>query len=169
MEKTFLHGTIDGNEQCTVEPTASEMLAELLASPGVSNRQTLITGIIIGTIADISAGGDLFVIYNQNQTAMNSKSLCVISPKDQGRQCALMFENGDPARPIVMGLLHHPVLTINTIEEQQDIKAVEKIELQCGKASLTLSADGKIELRGTKITSHSTGLNQIRGASVKLN
>ena len=48
-------------------------------------------------------------------------------------------------------------------------EAERAIELRCGKASLRLSSDGRIELRGTTVVSHATGLNRIRGASIKLN
>ncbi|WP_331346890.1 DUF6484 domain-containing protein [Cellvibrio sp. UBA7661] len=153
-------------EQATDETT--DLLHTLLKSKKTHTNEN-IRGIIIGSICAIDDEGQLWINHSGIKFPLVAMTICAVSPNDIDRQCALMFENGDPAHPIVMGLLHHPVLTINTIEEQQDIKAVEKIELQCGKASLTLSADGKIELRGTKITSHSTGLNQIRGASVKLN
>ncbi|MNF02982.1 hypothetical protein D3C80_2022180 [compost metagenome] len=45
----------------------------------------------------------------------------------------------------------------------------KEIALHCGKASLRMTRDGRIELRGTTLISHATGLNRVRGASIKLN
>lgn len=153
------------------ESSATALLNALLKAKQVSppTQTEIVHGVVIGVISDIDEKNQLWISRNLLEAPLKSQSLCVITPTDINRQCAIMFENGDPSRPIVLGLMQQPVLTVNTIAEQHDIKANDKIELQCGKASLTLSADGKIELRGTKIVTHSTGLNHIRGASVKLN
>ena len=45
----------------------------------------------------------------------------------------------------------------------------ERIELRCGRASLIMEKDGRITLRGTRVVSHASGTNRIRGGSVQLN
>jgi hypothetical protein len=152
------------------EGSPTQLLSRLLHNKHLSTpTNESIHGIAIGMIFGVDTDGNILVSRSLLEPPLTAQCLCIITPADIDRQCALMFENGNASHPIVIGLLHQPVLTLNSIAEQHDIQATEKIELQCGKASLTLSADGKIEMRGTKIVTHSTGLNHIRGASVKLN
>ena len=153
------------------ESSANTLLTALLqakqfSSPPSSEK---INGVVIGVISAIDENSQLWVSRSLLESPLKSQSLCVVTSADINRQCAIMFENGDQTRPIVLGLMQQAVLTVDAIAEQHTIGATDKIELHCGKASLTLCANGNIELRGTKIVTHSTGLNHIRGASVKLN
>lgn len=57
---------------------------------------------------------------------------------------------------------------------QKDVQEItfnadEKIELRCGKSSLTMNKDGKIVLKGSHLLSRSSGPNRIKGASVNIN
>jgi hypothetical protein len=102
----------------------------------------------------------------------------------------LLFENGDPRLPIIVGLvppdpgavllgklLHAPAaapLPVRPTEARVDGKRVvlegdQEVVLRCGDASITLRRDGKIVLRGAYIETTATGLNRIRGGSVKIN
>lgn len=49
------------------------------------------------------------------------------------------------------------------------IEAEEDLTLRCGKSSITLTKDGKVIVRGTKIVSRATHENKIRGAQISLN
>lgn len=49
------------------------------------------------------------------------------------------------------------------------IEAKHSIELRCGEAAIVLLADGRIQLRGTYITSHATATQRIVGGSVHVN
>ena len=49
------------------------------------------------------------------------------------------------------------------------IEGAERIELRCGKASITLTKEGKILIKGTLISSESSGAHRIRGGSVDIN
>jgi hypothetical protein len=53
--------------------------------------------------------------------------------------------------------------------EVLNIRAARQIELRCGKASLVLRADGRVELSGTYVVSNSRGPNKVRGATISLN
>ena len=110
------------------------------------------------------------------------------------RAVVLLFENGDPGLPIVVGLvspdpgaellgtlLRAPASTSTPVpaparptEARVDGKRVvlegdQEIVLRCGNASITLRRDGKVVLRGAYIETTATGLNRIRGGSVKIN
>jgi hypothetical protein len=53
--------------------------------------------------------------------------------------------------------------------ERLVFSAEKELIFRCGSASITLLADGTVVLKGTRLVSSSTGLNRIRGASVKIN
>ena len=49
------------------------------------------------------------------------------------------------------------------------ISAAKQITIQCGESSITLTAAGKIILRGKYIVSRSSGMQRIKGGSVQIN
>lgn len=54
-------------------------------------------------------------------------------------------------------------------EDELLLAARRKITLQCGKASITLHANGKIVLRGEYILSQAEGTQRITGGQVEIN
>jgi hypothetical protein len=83
----------------------------------------------------------------------------------------LVFENGDPHRAIIIGLLG-PVL--KSAEAEVDGKKLtltgeEEVTLRCGKASITLTKAGKVLITGDYLLSRSRGVNRIKGGSVQIN
>jgi hypothetical protein len=91
-----------------------------------------------------------------------------------------MFLSGDPARPLAIGLIAQPNTpdsgaTGGAVQDQADpperliFAAAQEIVLQCGRASIVLTRAGKLLLRGTYVSSRSTGMQRITGASVHLN
>lgn len=49
------------------------------------------------------------------------------------------------------------------------LKAANRISIQCGEASITLTKEGRITLRGKYLLSRAKGANRIQGGSVELN
>ena len=101
-----------------------------------------------------------------------------------GREALLAFEDGDPGRPILIGLVQPPLKPGKQIlfaeegggpmealadGETVRINGHKEIVLRCGLASITLTRDGKILLRGAYVQSRSSGVNRIKGASVQIN
>lgn len=50
-----------------------------------------------------------------------------------------------------------------------NLQAQNEIVLKCGKSSLSLSRNGKVTIKGTNVTTRSSGSNKIKGASVQVN
>lgn len=84
---------------------------------------------------------------------------------------ALLFEGGDPTRPLIAGLVQQPG---PAQEARVDGKRVvltgeEEIELRCGEASIVLKKDGKLTIRGAYVETRAKGTNRIKGGSVQIN
>ncbi len=94
-----------------------------------------------------------------------------------GRPVVLVFEGGDPARPIIVGwpdLDTEPTASQSPRHVQVDgrtvvVEAAQRLELRCGKASIVLTEDGKILLKGENLLNEARRLNKIRGAAVRIN
>jgi hypothetical protein len=96
-----------------------------------------------------------------------------------GRGVVLLFEDCDPAKPIVMGCLPRAEgwptnerpgqVEIDADGERLMVSAKQQLVLRCGKASITLTKEGKVLVQGSYISSRSSGVNRIKGGSVQLN
>jgi hypothetical protein len=136
-----------------------------------------IEGVVIGRLADLAKPGGPFVDFPGNPSAKPLPALSVVSlaQKTVGRRVVLMFEEGDPQRPVVMGVVKdHATLSPKPVELLIDKKrfvftAEEEIVLRCGKSSITLTRAGKVLIRGAYLLNRSSGVNRIKGGSVQIN
>jgi len=137
-------------------------------------------GVVIGVLAGLDAEGRPLVAFPGNPSADCSIAHTTIqfSARDIGHEVALLFENGDPARPLIIGRIQHPereeLLPKQPLSAELDgdrllLSANKEIVLKCGKASITLTRAGKIILRGAYLLSRSSGVNRIKGGSVQIN
>lgn len=62
-----------------------------------------------------------------------------------------------------------PPLAITVDGHRRVVEAGQELELRCGDAAIVLTADGRIQLRGTYITSHASATQRIVGGSVHVN
>lgn len=87
-----------------------------------------------------------------------------------GCRVALGFEGNDPDRPVVLAILDPP----SDGEDHQTpevlrFDAKREVVLACGKAKVSLRADGRIVILGGYILSRSSGAQKIKGGSIQLN
>jgi len=81
----------------------------------------------------------------------------------------VLFLTGEaPGRGYVLGIVQN-CSTAGGTPEHLRLTAAQKLELCCGKSSLSMEEDGRIVLRGVELTSRASGVNKIRGAAVKIN
>lgn len=59
--------------------------------------------------------------------------------------------------------------TAPRVPDELVISAGKQITIRCGESSITLTAAGKIILRGKYIVSRSSGVQRIKGGSVQIN
>jgi len=96
-----------------------------------------------------------------------------------------VFDGGNARRPIIVGFVRDSLRTgidpgkipesANGIVPQKIhatsvlIEGDREIVLQCGRGSISLSADGRIVIKGTRLTSRASETNKVRGAVVLIN
>lgn len=136
---------------------------------------TRLDGVVIGLLLGFGEGGVPLVIFpgNPREEAAPARSTAALSAADTGAEVALLFEGGDPARPLVIGRLLRPppapAVDVVRDGERLELRAEREVTLRCGKASITLTREGKVLIRGAYISSWSSGANRIKGGSVHLN
>jgi hypothetical protein len=136
-----------------------------------------IVGVLVGRFVDLGESGEPLVDFPGNPSTgpIPARSILRLGKRLAGRDVVLMFEEGDPRHPVVMGLVEDS----NTKQRQPvelllDKKkfvftAEQEIVLRCGKASITLTRAGKVLIRGAYILNRSSGVNRIKGGSVQIN
>lgn len=154
-------------------------LAEVVPRQHTPESHDRIDGVVIGRLVGFDDDGYPLVAYPGN-AGMRARTTTELGVEDMGRELALMFENGDPARPLILGRMHCPVYSpggapgrsaviAETDGERLELRANQEIVLRCGRASITLTRAGKILLRGAYLLSRSSGVNRIKGGSVQIN
>ncbi|HLY72616.1 MAG TPA: DUF6484 domain-containing protein [Planctomycetota bacterium] len=134
-----------------------------------------IEGVVIGMLLELDVIGSPRVDYPGNPGGpLPARTAVALDSSKVGREVALMFESGDSARPIVLGILQRPGRPEPKVQVEMDgetlvLTGKKEIVLRCGKASLTLTRAGKILLRGAYVSSRSSGVNRIKGGSVQIN
>lgn len=133
-------------------------------------------GVAIGLLMGFAESGEPLVVFahNPSETAIPARSTAALGREDVGAEVALLFEGGDPRRPVIVGRLLRPEpasppVTVERDGERLELTAEREIVLRCGEASITLTRAGKVLIRGTHLLSRSSGANRIKGASVQLN
>ncbi|WP_425374817.1 DUF6484 domain-containing protein [Mesorhizobium tamadayense] len=134
-----------------------------------------IDGVVIGLLIGFECGAPLVVfVGNPRETAIAARSLTELDVSAIGSELALLFEEGDPTRPLVVGRIVAPAHKNRELQVVREgdrvvIMGEERIELRCGLASIILEKDGRVTIRGSHLTSQASGTNRIRGGAVHLN
>lgn len=122
--------------------------AEETTQPSLSN---IAPGeIIIGTLVEIDKQGQPLIDFSENPTAHPLVAMTTLgmTAKHVGRQVALLFANGNLHKPVIMGMIHSPLLDMlenfdqtQTITDRNETKNV--IELESDAQVDDVLIDGK--------------------------
>lgn len=138
------------------------------------------TGILVGFTPD----NEPLIDFDGNPTLapLRARTCTEILPSDLGREAVLLFNEGDCAMPMIMGLLRRetepridaidaPVVSaqVEADDAHVVVTAREKLTLRCGLASITLTRDGRVIIAGTHVQSSAQNTNRIMGGSVQIN
>ena len=160
-----------------VEVRLEDLIAD---NQPAEDHRPMWSGVVVGRLAKVDSTGAPHVDFpgNPHGNTVAARSMVVVENADAGREVALMFEQADPSRPLLMGVIQQPIIEQPTPAlpvlaeadgERVVITAGREIVLKCGKASLTLTRSGKVLLRGAYVSSRSSGVNRIKGGSVQIN
>ena len=100
---------------------------------------------------------------------VTAAGICKLETAALGRCVALVFMNGDPEQPLVIGPVLSAPADAPEPTQRFELSAAEELILRCGKATLRLLADGSVILRGVNVVSRASAINRIRGGSVQIN
>lgn len=113
----------------------------------------------------LDANGHAMVLIDNEQ--QRAASLVPLGGIATGAEVAVSFIDGDPYQPLILGALVSP--RVAEIDERVELVGKREVVLRCGPASIRLTPDGRVTIRGTRILSRSEGPNRVQGASVELN
>ncbi len=145
----------------------------------------------VGQVVGLAPDGTALVDFAGNRAgplsaraSLDAEALAHAAAQRQG--AILLFENGDPSLPLLVGLLQVPSSTplIDAVLERslEDvpkearvdgrkvvIEGRDEVVLRCGKATLTLRRDGQVLLRGVNIRTEADEVQRIKGSKVQIN
>jgi len=136
--------------------------------------------VVVGRLALLGPDGCPRVdLPSQGGRGVLATTTVVLVPHHVGRDVLVCFADRDRKRPVVVGVLQNQA-EMKAAAEASRLDAVvdgeriimtgkKEVVLRCGKASIALTADGKIVVKGAKILSTAEGLHRIRGATVEMN
>ncbi len=122
--------------------------------------------------------GELRVDYPGNSFGPLPARATVPIQADERRPVLLVFEDGQPGLPIIVGLLDTLPRPGPRPDNSRDlhvdgrrimIDGDEEIVLRCGEASITLRRNGRVLIRGLLVETRASGVNRIKGGSVQIN
>jgi len=158
-------------------------LDDLLTGP-IAPRppRARIDGALIGRLVAFKNDGTVPLVTYEGQpasAALPARATLDLHGAHIGRDVVLMFEEGDPHRPIVLGCLHDSSarslpekpgqVEMDVDGQRLVVTAKEQLVLRCGKASITLTRAGKVLFHGTYVSNRSTGVLRLKGGSVQIN
>lgn len=177
----------DEGAETLLELVLAEHLARA-AAPALAR----IDGVLVGRLAAIGVGGEPRVDFpGAAPDGVAARSMVAVGAAQIDHEVALLFEGGDPQKPMIMGLMYRPDAapsageppgerdaaapvnaaqpTVENDGERLVFEAEKEIVLRCGKSSITLTRAGKILIRGAYVLTRSSGVNRIQGGSVQIN
>ena len=165
-------------------PAAAAVVADaplqaLLAARGLGSSPAPFHGAVTGELAGFNElDGSPLVTSPHHATPVPARSVVELLPAMAGRPVVLMFDGGDPSRPLVMGVVHSPrpgaegVVPADALAARPRtlvLEAQDEIVLRNRHAKIRLTADGDIEVTGTSFTTRTQRLLRLLSPLIKLN
>ncbi|MFL5356662.1 DUF6484 domain-containing protein [Archangium sp.] len=177
-------GTRSGSSESEVQELAARTESR---EPILGSRAGCVVGIDDAgrPLVDFEGNAD-GPVAAQLAAPVDSQALRAAATRRQ--RALLLFENGDPRRPFVVGLIQEPSpspLTDELLDKAQEaprrpveawvdgqrvtIEGKEEVVIRCGAASITLRRNGRVVIQGTFVETRASGKNRIKGGSVEIN
>jgi hypothetical protein len=143
-------------------------------APRSANSAPRSLELVLAEISAVDEQGRPWIRRERGGESVPAAATVAVRPEDLGRRATVLL---DGATPIVTGIVRfegaaaedEAGLVIRNDEGEISLVATRAITLRCGPASVTLSPDGTVRIKGTNVATTASGQNRIRGASVKIN
>lgn len=157
----------------------AEASFEDLLTRAAAPTTSLIHGVVVADLLALLPDGSVRIaVPTFALHELIARPICALNTLQVGQQVAVMFEQGDTSRALVMGPMAQPApvnthlapareITVN--QRRVIIEADEELELRCGEACIILTADGRIVSQANYITSHASVTQRLQGAAVQIN
>ena len=179
QEEDQLEDALLGDATCDV----TELLRPLMQAPAERPAPTDdVPGLVIGKLlALVEEGRTPLVTYPGQSTpgALMARSVVDLHSVHVGQDVVLGFEQGRGACPIVLGVVQGQAalpfpqepgrVTVDADGQRMVVAAQKELVLRCGKASVSLRCDGRVEIRGETVLTEAVTANRVRGGTVELN
>lgn len=142
----------------------------------------MLPGAVFGVLIGFRDEGRVPLVVFPGQcgrVAVEARTAHDVHGEHIGRQVVLLFENADPRRPIIVGCLARSegwpqaeaptAVQVDADGERLLVSARTRLVFRCGKASITLTQDGKVLIEGAYVSTRSSGVVRIKGGSVQVN
>jgi hypothetical protein len=132
----------------------------------------------VATLAGVGAAGEPWIdLPALGRSAVPARSTVALGAEQIGREVLVTWADGDPGQPIVTGVLRRrgdPAARPARLDAVVDGESIvltgrREVVLRCGKASIALSADGAVVIKGVKLLTSASGVHRIRGGAVQIN
>ncbi|CAM4199619.1 DUF6484 domain-containing protein [Serratia silvae] len=143
-------------------------------------RPALFTYTTLGRLIAFNEHQCPIVEVNAEQLSqpLEARSCVKLSPSQLGAEVILLMTGEN--NPVITGVIEADPVELDitplsppnllTVDGHAiSLKAAERISIQCGETSITLTKEGKITLRGKYLLSRAKKANRIQGGSVELN
>jgi hypothetical protein len=115
----------------------------------------------------------------KGSAAVPARSIVDLQGSQIGKHVLLLFESNENADPIVIGVLREgndwpageapAQVEVQADGDRMIVSARKRLVLRCGRASITLTEEGKVLIQGTYLSSRSSGVHRIKGGVVHIN
>ena len=124
--------------------------------------------VVIGTLVGVGDDGAPLVDFSGNPAGAPVRAMATARYGEvaSGSAVALMFLDGDRARPLAIGVV--PDQAPAPIDRLM-LTAEHELVLKCGRASIVLTRAGKVLVQGAYLSLRSSGMQRLTGASVQIN
>jgi len=162
----------------TLDEMAEGLIADLIErsmehEPTGCDAESHVAGLVMARIVGFQGTSPqlLMEINGEHHYAAAVAVTGILDPvTDSGASVCVSFERNDIRRPIVLGKIVSGLPeAASSRSEGVEISNDREIVLRCGKASISLKADGTVAIRGTNVASRASHTNRIRGGNVQIN
>jgi hypothetical protein len=132
-----------------------------------------------GRLVGVGPQGEPWIdVPAEGLAAVVARSTVPLTEDKIGREVLVMFPGRSLDEPVVVGVLRQasderepPKSRLDAVVDGQRIvlSGEKEIVLRCGKASIALSADGTVVIKGARLLATASGVHRIKGGTVQIN